>query len=270
MPVTYATFLLGSLSLAGVFPLAGFWSKDEILGTVWHDDKVLFWVAMAVVFLTAFYSFRAVFLTFHGEYKGGEPPEHGAHAEHHGPPHESPAVMALPLLILAVPAALAGLANLPFDGWDRLGLLLEGALPHEAGEALHRGEFSYPIAIGSSALALSGIALAWAIYEAKIISAASLQRAFGPVHTLVSRKYYVDELYEGIVVKRGLYDIATAVGQWFDTNVVDGAVNGVGAVSRRTSDTLRWVQSGSVQAYGSVGFAGVIFAVILTLVLVER
>ena len=84
MPITYATFVIGSLSLAGVVPFAGFWSKDEILGAAWHDDKILWAVAMAVVFMTAFYSFRAIFLTFHGEYKGGEPPEHGAHDAHAG------------------------------------------------------------------------------------------------------------------------------------------------------------------------------------------
>ena len=84
MPITYATFLIGSLSLAGVFPFAGFWSKDEILGAAWDDNKLLFAVAMAVVFMTAFYTFRAIFLTFDGEYKGGEPPEHGAHDAHAG------------------------------------------------------------------------------------------------------------------------------------------------------------------------------------------
>ncbi len=270
MPITYATFVIGSLSLAGVFPLAGFWSKDEILGATWHGDKLLFWVAMAVVFMTAFYSFRAIFMTFHGEYRGGESPEHGGHDAHAGKPHESSLVMALPLLILAVPAVLAGFVNLPFDGADRLGHLLEGALPLESEEALHHASFSLPIAIGSSVLAIAGIALAYAIYEAKAISAASLQRAFGPLHTLVSRKYYMDELYEGIVVRQGLMRYGTAMAQWFDTNIVDGTVNGSAAVVRRASDTLRWVQSGSMQAYGTVGFGGLILASVLMLVLVER
>ena len=270
MPITYATFVVGSLSLAGVFPLAGFWSKDEILGAAWHDDKLLFWVAMAVVFMTAFYSFRAIFMTFHGEYKGGEPPEHGGHDAHAGKLHESPLVMALPLLLLAVPAALAGFVNLPFDGADRLGRLLEGALPLESEEALHHASFSWAIAIGSSVLAIAGIALAYAIYEAKAISAASLQRAFGPLHTLVSRKYYMDELYEDIVVRKGLMHYGTAIAQWFDTNIVDGAVNGSAALTRRVSDTLRWVQSGSMQAYGTVGFGGLVLAAVLMLVLVER
>jgi NADH:ubiquinone oxidoreductase subunit 5 (subunit L)/multisubunit Na+/H+ antiporter MnhA subunit len=283
MPVTYATFMVASLSLAGVFPLAGFWSKDEILGSAWDDDRLLFFVAMAVVFMTAFYSFRAVFLTFHGDYRGGAVSEHGeaggearpasdvpAEDAHPGTPHESPPVMALPLLLLAVPAVLAGMVNLPLDGADRLANLLEGALPDASEELLHHAEFSWPIAIASSVLALSGIALALAIYEAKVISAQSLRQAFGPLHTLLSRKYYLDELYEGVVVREGLYRRVTRAAQWVDTNIIDGAVNGAASLTRRASDTLRWVQSGSVQAYGTVGFGGLVLASALMLLLVER
>ncbi|MBI5283636.1 MAG: NADH-quinone oxidoreductase subunit L [Chloroflexi bacterium] len=268
MPITYATFLVGSLSLAGIAPFAGFWSKDEILGAAWADDKILFALAMAVVFMTAFYTFRAIFMTFEGEYRGGEPPEHGA--AHHGKPHESPMVMALPLLILAVPAMLAGFVNFPSNSTAGLAHLLEGALPHSAEEALRHESFNWGIAISSSALALGGIGLAYAVYQAKVISSESLQKVFGPVHTLVSRKYYMDELYEDVIVRRGLYGFVCAVGQWFDTNIVDGAVNGAGTVTRRVGDGLRWVQSGSVQAYGSVGFAGLVIAAFLMLVLLER
>jgi NADH-quinone oxidoreductase subunit L len=148
--------------------------------------------------------------------------------------------------------------------------LLEGALPLESEELLHHAEFSWPIAIGSTVTAAAGIAFAYAIYEARTISAASLQRAFGPLHTLVARKYYMDELYEGIVVREGLMRYMTAWAQWFDTHVIDGAVNGSATVSRRASDALRWVQSGSAQAYGTVGFGGLVLASILMLVLVER
>ncbi|MEX2226860.1 MAG: NADH-quinone oxidoreductase subunit L [Dehalococcoidia bacterium] len=267
MPITYFTFLIGSLSLAGVFPLAGFWSKDEILGSAWDDNQLLFWVAMIVVFMTAFYTFRAVFLTFHGEYKGGEPSEHGAHDAHGGEPHESPSVMALPLLILAVPAVLAGLLNAPFN--QDIAHLLEGALPLESEELLHHAEFSWPIAIGSTALALAGIASAWLVYEAKTVRSEELQRVFGPAHTVVAEKYYVDELYEDVVVRNGLMGVVVAVTQWFDTNIVDGAVNGSANVTRRAGDGLRWLQSGSVQAYGSLGFAGLIVAAVLMLVLIE-
>jgi NADH-quinone oxidoreductase subunit L len=268
MPITYATFVVGSLSLAGVFPFAGFWSKDEILGSAWADDKLLFWVAMIVVFMTAFYTFRAVFLTFHGEYQGGEAPEHGSeHQAQHGSPHESPAVMAVPLLILAVPAVIAGFINAPFN--EDMAHWLEGALPPESEEMLRHATFSWPIALGSTALALGGIALAWLIYEAKTVRSEELQKVFGPAHTVVAHKYYVDDLYEGVIVREGLMGIVVNAAQWFDTNVVDAIVNGSGWATRRTSEALKWVQSGSVQAYGSVGFAGLIVAAVLMLVLVE-
>jgi NADH-quinone oxidoreductase subunit L len=270
MPITYATFVIGAISLAGVFPFAGFWSKDEILAFAWDDDKLLFGVAMVVVFMTAFYTFRAIFMTFHGEYKGGEAPEHGAHDAHAGTPHESPMVMALPLLILAVPAFAAGFVNLPFGDLDQLGVLLEGALPLESEELLHHAEFNLAIAVASTALALAGIGLAYAMYEAKSISAESVRDALGPVPQVVENKYYMDELYEDAVVRVGLMRYVTAWAQWFDTNVVDGVVNGSASVSKKASDALRWVQSGSAQAYGTVGFGGLVIASILMLVLVER
>jgi NADH-quinone oxidoreductase subunit L len=270
MPITFATFLIGGLSLSGVVPFAGFWSKDEVLGAAWADDKFLWLIAMAVVFMTAFYTFRAIFLTFAGEYKGGEPPEHGAHDAHAGAPHESPLVMALPLVILAVPAALAGFVNFPNNATEGLAHLLEGALPASSAESLHHEGFNFGLAALSTVLALAGIGLAYAVYQARVITADSLQKIFGPLHTLVSRKYYMDELYEDVVIRRGLYGSVTFAGQWFDTNVVDRAVNGSGWVAKKAGDTLRWVQSGSVQAYGSVGFAGLILMAFLTLILVER
>jgi NADH-quinone oxidoreductase subunit L len=267
MPITYATFVIGSLSLSGIVPFAGFWSKDEILGAAWADDKLLFALAMAVVFMTAFYTFRMIFLTFEGDWKGGEPPEHGP--AHHASPHESPLVMLIPLLVLAVPATLAGFVNFPNSGTAALAHLLEGALPESSAEALKHEGFNWGIALSSSALAASGIVLAYLVYQAKTISAESLQKIWGPIHTLVARKYYMDELYEGVIVREGLYNVLTRVGQWVDTNIIDGAVNGAATVTRRTGDGLRWVQSGSVQAYGSVGFAGLIVAAFLMLILLR-
>ncbi|HYM14868.1 MAG TPA: NADH-quinone oxidoreductase subunit L [Dehalococcoidia bacterium] len=270
MPITYATFVVGALSLSGVVPFAGFWSKDEILGAAWADNKLLLIVAMAVVFMTAFYSFRVIYLTFHGDYKGGEVAEATAHDAHAGAPHESPLVMALPLLLLAVPAALAGFVNFPNHATEGLAHLLEGALPASSAESLRHQGFNFGLAAVSTLLALAGIALAYAVYRAELISAASLQKMFGPVHTLVARKYYVDELYEDVIVRRGLYGTVTFAGQWFDTNVVDRAVNGAGWTARKSGDTLRWLQSGSVQAYGAVGFAGLMLMAFLMLILVER
>jgi NADH-quinone oxidoreductase subunit L len=269
MPMTYVAFLSGALSLSGIFPFAGFWSKDAILGAAWAEDKLLFAVAIGVAFMTAFYVFRALFLTFEGEYRGGEEPEQGGHGNGHSTPHESGLVMALPLLVVAVPAFAAGFVNLPVGSLQGLGHILEGALPESSAEALPPEEFSLAIALGSLALSGAGIGLAYAIYQAKVVPAESLRRIWGPVHTLVVRKYYFDELYEKVIVRDLVYRNICRVLQWVDTNIIDFAVNGSGQISRWAGDRLRWVQSGSVQAYGTVGFAGLIVASFLMLVLVE-
>jgi len=275
MPITYATFLVASLSLSGVFPFAGFWSKDEILSNTWGADYKLLWVlAMITVFLTAFYTFRAVFMTFEGEYKGGEPSEHGAAAGAHDggqpTPHESPLVMTLPLLVLAIPAALAGFINFPTHATEGLAHLLEGALPAGVGEEIRHDKFTPWLATLSVVLALAGIALAYVIYQLKAVSSRDLERAWGPVATLVNRKYYMDDLVETVIVKNAMYHGLWAAAHWFDVNVIDFAVNSSGRVTRRAGDLLRWVQTGSFQAYGSVGFAGLVIAMFLMLVLIER
>src|SRR6266498_230177 len=126
MPVTFWTVFIASMALVGVFPLAGFWSKDEILSDAWDDRPWVFVVALIGVFLTAVYVGRMLFLTFGGEYKGGEEPEHGD-AGGHSEPHESPALMLAPLVVLAVMAAVAGFVNID----DGLETLIEDWLPKE-------------------------------------------------------------------------------------------------------------------------------------------
>jgi NADH-quinone oxidoreductase subunit L len=266
MPVTFWTFVIGALSLSGFPLLSGFWSKDEILNEAWHNEKYLFVIGFVTAGLTAFYMFRAIFMTFGGEYRGGGEPEHAAagHAEHHAEPHESPPVMALPLLLLAVPAAVVGFANTPIFGHG-ITTLLTHALPPEV--ELPEFEFSVALAVASSAMAIGGIVLAWAIYSAELVSAASLRRAFGPVHTLLENKYYADFLYEKIIVGLLFYEVLGGLLSWFDSNVVDGVVNGVGRATRGFSGAIRHLQTGQFQTYGTIGFAGVVLAVILVLVL---
>jgi len=262
MPFTYATFLIGSLSLAGVFPLAGFWSKDEILGDAWREEQALFWVALGVVFLTAFYMFRAIFMTFEGEYEGGEEPEEDGHGGDQAHPHESPWVMVAPLLVLAVPAILMGFANID-HGVEHL---LAGALPEETHEALHEFEFSWGIALGSSAVAIAGIVGAYLFYGAKVLSSEAVRTTLKPVHVLLERKYFLDDLYEGVLVNKVLLGSA-AVLAWIDTNVVDGLANGVAATGRWSGSTLRLLQNGQVQVYGAVGFLGVVITGALVFIL---
>jgi NADH-quinone oxidoreductase subunit L len=163
MRITFITFVIGALSLSGIFPLAGFWSKDEILSDAWGHERYLFWIALLTAGLTAFYMFRVIFMTFLGEYRGGGAAEEGAHASaddnhaadaHHGGLHESPMSMALPLIMLAVPAIFVGFVNIDKD----LEHMLVGSLPDE--ELVFEPVFRWGVAIASTAVALGGIALA--------------------------------------------------------------------------------------------------------------
>ena len=238
MPWTYVTFLLASLSIAGIWPLAGFWSKEGILAESLHHAPALFFLAMITVFMTAFYMFRVVFLTFGGEYRGGEA---GAHAHQ---PHESPLVMLIPMALLAILAVVSG--------WLPISEFL-------GGEA--RGFFSAlasPIALGSLALAGLGILFAYAIYSAKWLSAESLRRRFAPLYTLFSRKYWLDELYEGVFVVRILVNGIFALFNWFDTYIVDGVVNGVANGTIAAGRATRRLETGQLQAYGLAIFIGIL------------
>ena len=255
MPITFWTFVIGSLSLAGIFPLAGFWSKDEILLDAWREDRALWFIGASVAFLTAFYMFRAIFLTFFGTYKGGEPVDHHDEDAHfHGDPahpHESPWAMAIPLLILAVPAALAGFFNVGGD----FAHLIEGALP-EAPE--HGATFNIWIALSSSVIAVAGIALAWAIYYKQLVTAASLRQLFFPLARLFEEKYFLDRIYEDLFARRIFQRGWNRMLELNDRYVIDGAVDGAGRLARGASDRLRAVQNGQLQAYGLGLAAGVI------------
>ncbi len=260
MPVTLVTFVIGGLSLAGIFPMAGFWSKDEILVHAWEEQKILFWIAFITVFLTALYIARAIFMTFGGEYRGGEQPAEGHGAEAHGgQPHESPWVMALPLAVLAVPAVASGFANIS-GGVEHL---LEGALPH--GMHLHETSFNFGLAASSTAAALAGLFVAWLFYGVQVWSADRVRRALSPLHTLISNKYYMDHLYERVIVGTLLYRGVGFALDMFDRWVVDGIVNGAAWSTGRASAGLRQIQSGQVQAYGVVAFVGLLLTLGLVL-----
>ncbi len=267
MPITFATFVIGSLSLAGIPPLSGFWSKDEILVDAWYENKLLFAAALTVAFMTAFYMFRAVFLTFFGEYRGGEPggghggasahgdeshdahaqPDGGAHAPaHHAMPHESPLVMWLPLAILAVPSILSGLVNAPFFHHPFGDFILQ-SVPETLRHEPH--PFNWGIAISSSVLAVLGIAFAALLYAGGRVRV-PLSLLARPFYVLFSHKYFLDELYERAIVGGILYQGVWRLAAWFDATVVDGAVNGVARFTRGASAIMRRAQTGSEQSYG--------------------
>jgi len=249
MPWTFATFVIASLSLSGIWPLAGFWSKDEILLRSLDSNTILYALAMITVFMTAFYMFRAVFLTFGGEYRGGE--------EAHGKPHESSAVMVAPMVILAVLAVVAGLWNVTghfsaFFGEGETRGFAEGFF----------GTLTHAQPWISLILAGLGILLAYAIYSAKWLSAERIGAMFKPLYSLFLHKYWLDELYEQVIVKLALIKGLFAGFQAIDTYGVDGAVNGLADGAMATGRAIRKAHSGQLQLYGLFIGIGIIVIIL--------
>jgi NADH-quinone oxidoreductase subunit L len=249
MPWTYATFLIASLSIAGIWPLAGFWSKDEILASALENQPVLFILAMITVFMTAFYMFRVVFMTFGGSYRGGDP-------EAHGKPHESPPVMVMPMVVLAILAVVSGLWNVTGD----FGAFMGHGETHSFTEGFF-GILTHSLPWISLMLAGLGILLAYAIYSARWLSAERIGGMFQPLYNLFLHKYWLDELYEKVFVGRVLLKGFFAGLQGFDSYGVDGAVNGVASGAMATGKVIRKAHSGQLQLYGLFIGIGIIVIV---------
>jgi NADH-quinone oxidoreductase subunit L len=182
---------------------------------------------------------------------------HGGHPH----PHESPAVMLIPLIVLAVPAIIAGFANLDHD-FERV---VAGALPADL--ELEETKFRLGIAIASTLVPLAGVALAYVIYGARLVSAESLARTFKAPYNLLANKYYLDTLYERVIVDRLFYRGVGGALSEFDRLAVDGAVNGAGVGARQSSNILRHLQSGEFQTYAALAFSGLVITALLVLVL---
>ena len=218
MPRTFWTFVIGSLSLAGIIPLAGFFSKDEILATLDYEGYQAFmWIAIAGAFVTAFYMTRAVSLTFFGTYKG------------HGHPHESPALMTVPLVALAVPSVFAGFLNIPGVEFGRFGNFTTwvGARVVPMGDH-HPAAIDWTLAAYGLTAGLLGIGLGWMMFGRDADTQLARDRVEIPVlYPLLREKYYMDHVALGLV---GFTSgpAARAV-NWINTYVIDGLVNGVGA-----------------------------------------
>jgi NADH-quinone oxidoreductase subunit L len=288
LPITYVLVLVAGLSLVGIIPLAGFWSKDEILLGAWNGagpvdtwvSRVTFSALLAGVIVTAFYTIRMIILTFHGEFRGGVERElmeraqaAPAGAASHGGVHlqESPFVMVLPMVALGLGAVVLGyLAN---PQWD-MGIpkhWITGFLADGLGAALglegHAGtlDFNYWIAVVSTVAALSGVGLALAVYIRRDRRVDPLERA-KKVHTLLSQKYYVDTLYEDLAVRKGFFGVIAGTLDWIDRNLVDGIVDLIGWFFRNIGTAIGKLQTGQVQAYAT-GIAFGILAIILALLL---
>jgi NADH-quinone oxidoreductase subunit L len=238
MPLTYWTFLIGAAANAGILPLSGFWSKDEVIVGAWVAGlPVIAVIALAAAFFTSLYMFRAVFLTFHGEERFDREHVH---------PHDPPWTMSVPLLVLAVGAALAGFAGVPPErGWFHhvLEPVFEGTKHHEVSLAT-------TLAFGavSTVVALAGLYLAAAAYVSGSISPARVAERLGPLYQLAWNKWYVDEVYQRLLVEPAR-SFATFLWQRVDLGVIDAAVNGTASVVVWTSQLWRRAQTGLVANY---------------------
>jgi len=264
MPRTHWTFLVACLSIAGIAPLAGFFSKDEILHHVFvsHSPHAKVWWGMAIgtAFLTAFYMFRLFALTFRGESRMSKKDE-----EH---VHESPSVMTVPLVILAVLAIIGGMALAwPFGhGRHLLNAFMSPWVgsPYEvAGE--HGGEGEALMLMGVSfAIALAGVIAGWRFFSGPYRRVERVQRSLGLLYTWPANKFWVDEAYHGIIVGP-LDHLAGWLGRVFDAKGVDGLVNGIGAAVAWIGEGVRRLQTGQVRAYALAVLVGAVAMVLYVL-----
>ena len=318
LPITYWTFLIGALAIAGVPFLSGFFSKDEILYRTFTSDnefRLLLWaIGMVTSLLTATYMFRLVFLAFHGERRvaarhPAHPEEeepaahvdvaqpHGSHGGAHGhahAPHDAPPSMAMPLIVLAIGSVFAGYIGVPhaLGGSNRIERFLEPSFEvsesgrgvetalagasvraaaglgtvalqetepaHTEDAEAHGAATELMLMAISSGVAIAGIAIAMFFWLRNPEAADAMSRRMRGLHTLLSHKYYVDEVYDAAVVQP--IKLLSTGGLWkgVDAGAIDGAVNGVGQTVRGASNGLRRAQTGSVRTYAAFLFLGVV------------
>ena len=275
MPVTFWLYMLGTIALAGLPPFAGFWSKDEILLDASKHNTTVYILLTIAAFFTAFYMGRQIWMVFFGEHRH----EAAAHAE------ESPKVMTVPLMVLAVLSVLGGALNLPFKGFHQLGHWLE----HTLGEIEVLG-FNLQVAGISTVLALVAIFFSWWLYGRNPLKAGQidpLKKPLGPVFTGMENKWFVDELYQALIltpytklsyffadvidwrfwhdfvhetVIAGTYNWLSniALNEYADSKGIDAFANGLGTWTQSFSATLRKVQNGFVRSYALSVLLGVV------------
>ena len=252
MKITYITFFIGCLAIAGIPPLSGFFSKDSILIGAYEHNKIVYAIALFIACLTAFYMFRLLFITFNGKFRGTE--KQWNHV------HESPAAMTVPLIILAVLSAIAGFVNIPalFGGTESLTHFLSPVIQQTHQTTLSHAT-EYMLMGGAVVLILAVIS--WAYFKFKNYEPKEESSAFGKI---LENKWYVDELYNSILVKP-----LQAIAAFFNTIVekkgIDGMVNGVGKVVNYGSRQIRLLQSGQIGNYVLLMVLGILVLFIIQL-----
>lgn len=272
MPHTYRTFLIATLAIAGIPPLAGFFSKDEILykafssqSTIWESSGYLLWmIALVAAVITAFYMFRAVFMTFYGK----------SRVDHHVAEHlhESPAVMTVPLWILAILSIIGGWVGIPwiesfnlFPQWlepvmkgkEIVSQMAAAGIP--AHEVHHSISFELMMALVSVVVAVFGIFVAHKFYvKEPELPDRLISGRFFPMYRLVLDKYRIDELYDFLFVRPTLWMCEKVMWKVVDSKIIDGAVNGVADIAKGWGSVTQRMQTGYVQNYALMILVGLI------------
>ena len=237
LPITHITFLIACLTIAGIPPFSGFFSKDEILVAAFHHNKFLFAVEYAVAGITAFYMFRLYFNIFWGE-----------ETHYHQTPHEAPATMTIPLIILATGSAFSGF--IPFNE-----LVTSDGKPFET-------HIEWIVALPSIMIALAGILVAFILYSKKSPVPDRLAAAFKYIYKLSYNKFYIDEIYL-FVTKKIIFRYISEPVAWFDRHIVDGTMNAIAAVTQVVSFRIRGFQSGQIQKYAFVFVSGAVLIALI-------
>jgi NADH-quinone oxidoreductase subunit L len=237
LPITHITFLIACLTIAGIPPLSGFFSKDEILAAAFHHNKILWAIEFLVAGLTAFYMFRLYFSIFWGR-----------ETHYHHTPHEAPATMTIPLIILAIGSVLTGF--IPFN-----------ELVTTDGKGFET-ELEMMVAIPSVLIGLFGIIVAWVMYKKETSIPDKLAATFKYSYKWAYNKFYMDEVYL-FVTKKIIFRYISSPIAWFDRHIVDGTMNLIASITQVTSFRIRGFQSGQLQKYGFVFVTGTIFLALL-------
>jgi NADH-quinone oxidoreductase subunit L len=262
LPITFTTMFIATLAISGIPGLSGFFSKDEILWQAFsspHGHIALWAVGALAAGITAFYMFRLVFLTFFGESRMD------AHVEKHV--HESPYSMTVPLMLLAVLSVVGGWIGIPavlgganhFEHW-LAPVFHAGAAKGAATPVHHSAALEYGLMGASVAVALCGIGLAWVLYRVRTEKPKQIAEAMPGLYDAVLNKYYVDEIYDFLFVRR-IRDGSVWLWQAFDAMFIDGIVNGIAAVVRGAGDGVRRLQTGVVGNYALSLLLGAILIV---------
>jgi NADH-quinone oxidoreductase subunit L len=282
LPYTFWCMTFATFAIAGIPPFAGFFSKDQILWSAWSGGYHVLWlIGIITAGMTSFYMFRLWFLTFFGEYRGPNPETavhgHDADAQHaghaggshgHGAPHESPWVMVVPLMILALLSLVGGWIGVPhvLQGSDHFGSFLSpvfNATAATAEGAAEQGESTTELTFTaiSVAVGLFGLLAAWWLYYKRPELPAKMAKAAGGLYTFVLDKYKVDELYGAVFIQPLIALSSTVFWKGIDRGLIDGAVDGSAAGAREVSDEMRHMQSGNIRSYAgwvAIGAAAVI------------